>query len=63
MSTQSSEAISSRSRGWTKYADDVYDPIKVGSIDGKLEKVLELYTLCLTIRIFKAQTQNHTIEA
>lgn len=40
MSSQSSEKISPRSRGWTKYADDVYDPIKVGSIDGKLEKVL-----------------------
>ncbi|XP_037047999.1 U11/U12 small nuclear ribonucleoprotein 35 kDa protein-like [Bradysia coprophila] len=35
MSTQSSsDAKSSRSRGWTKYVDDVYDPIKVGSIDG-----------------------------
>lgn len=37
MCTQSSDKNSSRSRGWTKYVDEIYDPIKVGSIDGKLE--------------------------
>lgn len=35
MSSQSEGKYSQPSRAWTKYVDDVYDPIKVGSIDGK----------------------------
>lgn len=39
MTTKSSDNSSVRLRGWTKYVDEVYDPIKVGSIDGRLQIV------------------------
>lgn len=47
MSSQSSEKKSSRLSGWTKYVDEVYDPIKVGSIDGNESN------LFLTVYIFQ----------
>lgn len=43
MSKQSTEKESSRSKGWTKYVDEIYDPIKVGSIDGKSDNWAQLF--------------------